>query len=384
MKKRMIIAVLALAVVFGGIFGYKAVVNHFVSQYFANFSEPASTVSTTEAKSESWQPRIDAVGALSAVRGVDVSNEVAGKVESINFESGQKVEKGDLIVQLDDSTEQAQLPGKKAQLKLARTNLERTRRLVERKLTATENLDTVQSELDQAESAVAELKAIIAKKAIRAPFDGTLGIRQVNEGEFLPAGTNIVTLQALDPLHADFTLPEQYLDRVQADQQVELSVATWPGRKFTGHINAVSVKVDPSSHNFSVQATVDNPEHVLKPGLFADVEVLAGEPEQLVVVPKPAVTYSLYGDAVYVVTEEGKDDQGNPILKAHQRFVRVGRSQGEWVAVTEGLEPGDRVVTAGQLKLHDGSPVKINNEVAVVDEPAAGGGGEQGNNAAAQ
>lgn len=376
MKKRMAIAILGLVVVFGGIFGYVAFRNYMTDQYFADFSQPPATVSATEAKSVEWQPRLTSVGSLSAVQGVDVSNEVAGLVDSIEFESGQAVSEGDVLVQLDDDREQAELPGLAARENLARANMARTRSLIERELTSAENLDTARSQLEEAESAVASLKATIAKKAVRAPFDGILGIRQVNEGQFLPAGTPIVTLQHLDEVYADFTMPEKFLDRVTAGQPVEVRVSTWPDRRFPGEINAVSVKVDVSSHNFAAQAIIDNPEHRLKPGMFADVTVLAGDTRRVVVLPDTAVSYSLYGDAVFVVKDIGeKTEDGEALFEVEERFVRTGQTQDGWTEVLEGVEAGERVVTAGQLKINDGSRVTINNEVALGGEPPDAGDG---------
>lgn len=367
MKKRMVISVVLLVVVFGGIFAYKAVGNYFMNQYFANFEQPPATVSTTSAELQSWQPSIVAVGRLSAVRGVDISNELAGTVRQIAFASGDTVEEGQLLVQLDDSVEQAQLPGLNAQMELASINLQRTRELIERELTSTENLDQAQSQLQQTESAIAALEANIAKKAIRAPFSGTLGIRQVDLGQYLPAGTPIVTLQSLGRLHVDFTLPEEFVDDVAAGQNVRVTVSTYPEQVFTGEVRAVSVKVDSTSHNFAVQALIDNPERVLRPGMFADVSLLAGAKEDVVAVPKTAISYSLHGDAVFVVQESEKAG-AEPLLVAKQKFVRVGKSNEGMVSVLEGLEPGDDVVTAGAQKLRDGMPVDINNEVALATE----------------
>lgn len=375
MKKRMAIAVIALVVVFGGIFGYVAFRNYMMGQFFADFSQPPSTVSTTEARTVRWQPRLAAVGSLSAVQGVDVSNEVPGLVETINFESGQMVEEGDVLVQIDDDREQAELPGLEARANLARSNLQRTRSLIERDLTSEENLETALSQLQEAESAVASLEATIAKKAIRAPFDGTLGIRQINEGQFLPAGTAIVTLQHLDKLYADFTLPEKFLDRVSVGQPVEVRVSTWPDRVFEGRINAVSVKVDVSSHNFAAQATIDNPDHLLRPGMFADVAALAGDRRTVVALPDTAIDYSLYGDAVYVINDTGeKDDEGNPLIKVEERFVQTGQTHEGWTEILEGVKAGETVVTAGQLKLRDGARVMVNNEVTLGGEPDFPGG----------
>lgn len=363
MKKRMAIAVTALVVVFGGIFGYVAFRNYMTAQFFEDFSQPPATVSATETRAVEWQPRLTAVGSLSSVQGVEVSNEVPGVVESINFQSGQAVSEGDVLIQLDDDREQAELPGLVARENLARANMARTRSLIERELTSDESLDTARSQLEEAESAVASLKATIAKKAVRAPFDGILGIRQVNKGQFLPAGTPIVSLQHLDEVYADFTLPEKFLDRVTAGQPVEVEVATWPDRHFDGEINAVSVKVDVSSHNFAVQATIDNPEHRLKPGMFADVSVLAGDRRRVAVLPDTAISYSLYGDAVFVVREtDGTDQKGEPLFEVEERFVRTGETHEGWTEVLEGVEVGERVVTAGQHKLDDGARVKINNE----------------------
>ncbi|MGH8495178.1 MAG: efflux RND transporter periplasmic adaptor subunit [Gammaproteobacteria bacterium] len=366
----MTIAVVALALVFGGIFAYKAVGNYFMGQYFADFQPPPATVSTAPAELQSWQPRITAVGQLSAVRGVDISNEVSGTVREIAFASGDVVEQGELIVQLDDSIEQAELPGLEAQVKLARINLERTRELIEQQLTSAEALDQAQSQLQQTESAVAALKATIAKKAIRAPFDGTLGIRQVNLGQYLPEGTMIVTLQSLEQLYADFSLPEEFVDDVATGQSVGVGVSTYPEQSFSGELNAVSVIVDPTSHNFAVQALVENPEGLLRPGMFADVSVLAGAEEEVVAVPKTAISYSLHGDAVYVVQEDDQSEGGKPKLVAKQRFVQVGGSNGGMIEVLEGIEPGDMVVTAGTQKLRDGAPVNVNNEVALATEAA--------------
>lgn len=368
MKKRMTVAVILLALVFGGVFGWVAVRNHFMGQYFATFEPPPATVSTAQAERDFWQPRIEAVGQLAAVRGVDISNEVAGTVSEIAFASGDVVEKGELLVQLDDSIERAELPGLVAQRNLARMDVERTRGLIDRDLTSAEDLDQALSQLQQAESAVAALEAEIAKKAIRAPFAGTLGIREVDLGEYLPAGTPIVTLQSLDQLHVNFSLPEESIDDVAPGQQVNVGVSAYPGQVFTGELKAVSVKIDPTSHNFAVQAVIDNPEGRLRPGMFADVAVQAGAEEAVVAVPKTAVSYSLHGDAVFVVEKSQAPEGEQTALVAEQRFVRLGPSNGEMVAVLQGIEAGDEVVTAGTQKLRDGMPVSINNEVALVIE----------------
>lgn len=360
MSKRMIIAAVLLLLVFGGIFGWKAVQSYFTGQYFANFSPPPVTVSAQETVSENWQPRIPAVGNLAAVNGVTISAEVAGRIEKIAFKSGTSVEKGELLVQMDDSSEQAEIPGLRARLKLATQNIERTRQLVKQGLASDEALDSAQSELDQAQSALAVRQAIIEKKRVVAPFAGELGIRRVNQGEYLQPGQEIVSLQSLDELYINFALPEQYISRIQQGQQVELTTSAFPDERINGEITAVSADIDPNSHNFSVQATIPNPDHKLKPGLFANVSIEIGEPVERVTVPRAAISYTLYGDSVYVV-KQGEGDK----LVAEQRFVELGEERNSKVAIVEGVKAGERVVTAGQLKLNDGATVIIDNEIEI-------------------
>ncbi|HET9679772.1 MAG TPA: efflux RND transporter periplasmic adaptor subunit [Gammaproteobacteria bacterium] len=381
-KKPVVITILAIIGVSLIIYGIYAFGIYQMIQKYSSMTPPPTTVSATTAEKVQWQPRISAVGSIRAVQGVDISNEVAGRVEKILFESGAHVEKGDLLVQLDDSIEQAQLPGAQAQLELARSNYERTQKLVEQGLASEEQLDSAQSQLTQAQSAVKSLQATLSKKAVRAPFSGTLGIRQVDIGQYLAPGTKIVTLQALDKLYVDFALPEQYLGRVKPGQTVRLTTSVAPDKVFTGNVSAVGIKLDPSTRNFTVRATLENPEHILHPGMFADLAVLAGDPVPVISIPEAAVTYSLYGDAVYIITEKQPDDKKSaseekaegkeaaaktasdePVLIATQTFVELGESRHGDVAVIKGVSPGDRVVTAGQLKLQRESRVVINNTV---------------------
>lgn len=363
-KKPVFITLGAILGVLVVLYGLKAFGIYRMIQQFSSQKPPPVSVSATLAKREEWQPRVEAIGSLRAVQGVDVASEVPGKVERILFESGATVRRGELLVQLDDSTEQAQLPGARAQLELARANFQRTRRLIEQGLASAEQLDSARSQLQQAESTVASLEATIAKKAIRAPFAGRLGIRRVDAGQYLAAGTRIVTLQALDELYVDFTLPEQYFGRLRAGQQVEVSTAVAPDTLFRGEIVAVDAVLDPTTRNFAVRARLENPGEKLLPGMFARVAVLAGEPYSVVTVPRTAVSYSLYGDAVYVITEE-RNENGEVALKATQTFVRTGDVRNGRVEILSGVQPGDRVVTAGQLKLQKESHVAINNEVAL-------------------
>lgn len=362
MTKRMIIAFLLLLLVFGGIFGYIGYGMYQGMQQFASFAPPPVTVSATEARLEEWQPTIRSVGKLSAVNGVLVSAEVAGRVERIAFESGSTVKKGEMLLQMDDSSEQAELPGLRARVKLAKQNLDRMEQLVKQNLTSGEQLDAAQSEFDQARSALAAREAIIDKKRIVAPFAGELGIRKVDVGEYLQPGQEIVSLQALDSLFIDFTLPEHYIGQVRRGMIVNIQTNAYPGEHFSGEITAISADVDPNSHNFSVQARIPNLDQRLRPGLFADIRILAGDPVERVTIPRTAVTFTLYGDSVYVITPA---EDGSETLQVEQRFVQLGEERENDVAIVKGVSAGERVVTAGQLKLNAGSRVVVDNEVAL-------------------
>ncbi|HEX4300900.1 MAG TPA: efflux RND transporter periplasmic adaptor subunit [Gammaproteobacteria bacterium] len=374
MLKRFLIAggiLFGVLVLVGGVFGTRM---YFMIQGFKS-QKNIATVSEEAAKQETWQPNFVSVGNLDPVQGADIANQVAGNVTAINFDSGQDVEKGQLLVQLDDSNEEAQLEGFKAQEKLADLNAKRSHDIFSRHLIAQSDVDTADSNLKQAQANVANTEADIAKKTIRAPFAGHAGIRNVNLGQYLAVGTVVVTLQALDHMYASFTLPEQALPSVARGQKVQVTVAAYPNQNFDGQINAIDSKVDPASHTVRIQGLIANPQHLLRAGMFANVSVSAGKPIQFVTVPKSAVTYSLYGDAVFVVAPDpkNKDDKGNPQLTANQVFVKLGDEHGARVAVLEGVKTGDQVVTSGMQKLHSGSVITIDNSVTPDQAPAAGG-----------
>ena len=364
MLKRFLIAggiLFGVLVLVGGVFGTRM---YFMIQGFKN-QKQISTVSAEAAKPDTWQPDFTSVGNLDPVQGADIANQVAGNVTAINFDSGQEVEKGQLLVQLDDSNERAQLEGFQAQEKLAELNAQRSHDIFAKHLISQSDVDTADSNLKQAQSNVANTQADIAKKSIRAPFSGHAGIRNVNLGQYLAVGTVIVTLQALDHMYASFTLPEQALPAIAKGQKVQVKVDTYPDNKFDGEINAIDSKVDPTSHNVRVQALIANPGHLLRAGMFANVTVSAGKPLQVVTVAKASITYSLYGDSVYVVTpdKDKKDDKGQPALTVNEVFVKLGDERGARVSVIEGIKNGDMVVTSGMQKLHTGSTVQIDNSV---------------------
>lgn len=374
MLKRFLIAggiLFGVLVLVGAVFGTRM---YFMIQGFKN-QKNVATVSDEAARAETWQPDFTSVGNLDPVQGADISNQLAGNVVAVNFQSGQEVQKGQLLVQIDDSSERAQLAGFKAQLQLAQITDKRTRDIFSKHLNAQSDVDTADSNLQQAQSNVDNTQATIDKKAIRAPFTGQAGIRNVNVGQYLPEGTVIVTLQDLDHMYASFTLPEQALPSLAPRQKVSVSVDTYPNRKFEGTVNAIDSKIDPNSHTVRVQGLIPNPGHLLRAGMFANVVVSAGKPAEVVTIPKAAITYSLYGDSVFVIApdKDKKGDKGQPQLTVNEVFVKLGDERGTRVAVVEGLKTGDEVVTSGMQKLHTGSAVTINND-APPDATASTGG----------
>jgi membrane fusion protein, multidrug efflux system len=330
---------------------------------------PPASVSTIKASVQDWQQRLHSVGSIVAVKGVTLSNELAGTIRQIAFESGDRVKQGALLVHLDTSTDEAQLQGLEAQAELARLSLDRARDLRKNLTNSQADLDAAQAQFDSAVAAVNGVKATIAKKVIRAPFSGELGIRLVNLGQYLPAGTPIVSLQALDPLFVNFSLPQQDFHSLKIGQSVELRVDSYPGRGFTGKITAINSQVDDATRNIEVQATLPNPDNLLRPGMFASVNVVLAEHDQFVTLPQTAIVYNPYGDAVYVV-KETKSPTGGTSLIARQQFVKLGDTRGDQVAITKGVAAGDVVITSGQIKLRNGIPVLINNSVLPEDNPA--------------
>jgi membrane fusion protein (multidrug efflux system) len=359
----------AVILVLGAIAAFKYFSLLKVARARAAARPPPVSVAATSAAESTWQRQFHAVGTLDAVEGVTVSNELAGTVAKIAFESGQHVNRGDLLVQLDISTDEAQQRGLEAQATLARITLERAHELRAANSNSQADLDSADAQYQQALANVDNQRAVIAKKTIRAPFAGLLGIRQVDLGQYLAAGAAIVSLQALDPIYANFSLPEQDVTQLRAGQAVRLSVEAYPGEAFAGVINALNSKVDETTHNLQVQATVHNVDERLVPGMFVRTDVVLPREDHFVTLPATAIVYNSYGDAVYVV-EQGEDPPGGPTLVVRQRFVELGETRGDQVAVVKGVRPGEQVVTAGQLKLRNGSAVQINNAIQPSANPA--------------
>jgi membrane fusion protein (multidrug efflux system) len=359
MRKMLII----VGIVFGIIFAWYAIKKVIFHYYMTHYIPPAVTISATVAQSKTWESYLTSVGTLQAVQGVDLSAEVSGIVSQIHFESGQFVKQGDVLLLLDTGVEQAQLKDNQAQLQLAKLNYERNKALIVKNAVSQAELDRLSAQLEETQANVEGTQAKIRQKTITAPFSGRIGIRLVNLGQYLSAGTTIATLQALDPLYVQFNLPEQYLNELYLQQPVQLSINLGEGKTLMGTITAINSKVEQTTRNVLVQATLPNKDLQLYPGMFALVKVILRTHPTVIALPETAVTYSLHGDSVYIIKKEGKDRDGKPLLKAYRQYVTVGERRGNEVAIVKGLKAGDQVVTSGQLKLQNGIHVVIDNSV---------------------
>jgi len=360
MKKNMLMTLLGTAVFIAAIGGVKvqqvrAAIAH------STFQPPPEAVTTAVARQESWPASLNAIGTVNAIQGVTVSADLPGVVDRIEFESGRKVAAGAVLVRLDTKQEQAQLTAAEAQRELTRLNLERARDLRDKKVLAQSEYDRAAAEAQQAEARVVEIRATIARKTIRAPFSGALGIRQVNVGQYLAAGAPVVPLQSLDPIYVDFTVPQQAVASVAPGVEVRVgaegSAETTPGK-----VTAVDSVIDPATRNVHVQATFSNKDGRLHPGMFVKAQVVTGASAPIVALPASAVSYAPYGDSVFVV-KEMKDAKGNAYRGVAQQFVKLGPGRGDLVAVVSGVAPGAEVVTSGVFKLRNGAAVLVDNSV---------------------
>jgi membrane fusion protein (multidrug efflux system) len=368
--KRLGIMLVLAGLVFGGIFGFQAFKAHMIKQFMTSNKAPPVTVSAIKTEMHAWQPQLSAVGSLRAVRGVDVTSEIAGLVRSLHFKSGDRAAAGQLLVQLNADADVAQLRALEAAAKLARTTYERDKAQFEIEAVSKAQLDAAAADLKSKQAQAAQQAAIVDKKTIRAPFAGRLGISSINPGQYLNPGEKIVTLQELDPVYVDFSVPQQQLARITLGQKVVATTDTYPDQSFDGQITAIDPKVDPQTRNVQVEATLHNPKHQLLPGMFATVKVDSGAAEQLLTLPQTAVTYNPYGETVYLVVPGSNGPDGKPTLIAKQTFVTIGPTRGDQVAILKGVNDGDLVVTSGQLKLKNGSELIINNTVQPSNEAA--------------
>ena len=349
-----------------------------IYQQVQQFSAPQPPINVSAERSVKlpWQSRLPAIGSLKAFQGVDLTVEASGTVQDVLFLSGEKVKQGQPLIQMDSDVERATLATAEAELSLARVEFERGRSLVSRQNISKSEFDRLSSELQAAIGKVAQLKALMDKKRIIAPFSGTIGIRQVDVRDFLSSGTTIATLQDLNTLFVDFFLPEQSAPLLAVGQKVRVSVAAYPGEYFEGDIAALNPKVEESTRNLQVRAVLPNPEGKLLPGMFANLEVLLPGDTERVVVPESAITYTLYGNSVYVINEktnaEGqpeKGQDGQPQLVVERRFVETGERRDGKVVILKGLQAGEQVVTSGQLKLDNGSHVAIVPDQTLATKP---------------
>jgi multidrug efflux system membrane fusion protein len=361
MVRWFIIVGLLLAVLVGGLVGFNAFRTRMITQFFATNKPPPATVTVADAKSQVIPNLLTAVGDLAAVHQVNVTSDVSGRITDIMFTAGSTVKAGSPLVQLFDGPEQGDLASFKAQATVAQLSLERAKQLAARQFGPQTTVEQAQAAYDQANAGIAKTQAIISQKLVRAPFDGELGVRHVEVGQFLTAGTQIVSLTDLSELYANFTVTEKDSGNLKVGQTVRVLVDAYPGRTFEGTITAIEPQISTDTRNIRVQATIANPDHILKPGMFTTTTVVLPDKPAVVTVPETAVDYTLYGDSVFLITEK-KEDDGKTSLTAVRTFVRAGNRVDGRAEILSGLKPGDRVVAVGQLKLQSGAAVAISTD----------------------
>ncbi|MFO1190252.1 MAG: efflux RND transporter periplasmic adaptor subunit [Alphaproteobacteria bacterium] len=364
---RFVIWGVGLGVVFGGLAVFQLVVKPaMIKKFVGGAAAPVMTVSAIPAAMARWEAEIGAIGTLRAVNGVAIAPQVAGRITALMFESGEDVRADAVLAQLDDAVEQAQLRETLAMLRLADVELARGQELFRRGNFPKASLDRAEAERSQILAQTERIRAQIDQKKIRAPFAGRLGIRRVDLGQYLPAGAEMVTLQSVDPIYVDFSLPEQELPRLAVDQALSVTVDGFPGQRFAGRLTSIDSRVNQDTRNVLVRGTLANSGRQLVPGMFADLRVSLGTGADLIVVPQTAITFSLYGESVYVATREDSNAAAEPIYRVDRRFVRSGERRAADIAVVEGLKPGELIVTAGQVKLQNGSRIRIDPKNSLI------------------
>lgn len=361
MKRMLLITGIVLALIFSVYAAKKTLFMVFMSSY----EPPAVTISSSVVTKKTWQSYLSSVGTLTAVNGTDISSEISGIISEIHFKSGQNVNQGDVLVTLNNNVEQAQLKNDQAELKLAQINFDRSTTLLKKTVLSQAEFDTASAKLDEAKSSVEVTEARIKQKTITAPFAGKIGIGLVNVGQYVSAGTPMVTLQALDPLYVEFSLPEQYLPSLYIGAAVDIAINVHASGKKTvkGTITAINSKIDQVTRNILIQATVPNKDLQLYPGMFADVTIWLQQQKNIITLPQTAISYSLHGDSVFIIKSETKKRSKEPVLHAYRQYVKVGERRSDEVAILDGVKEGDTVVTSGQLKLQNGTHVVIDNSV---------------------
>ena len=360
----LVIVGLLVVFVLGGLYGFNRFRELSIASYFANNKPPPAQISAVEVKTEAVPRFAAGIGSVAAVHQVTINPEVGGRVTKIFFTPGATVKAGDPLVQLNDAPERGDLANYEAQARWAETTLQRSSELAKNQYEARETVDQKRSQLDQAKAQISKTQALIAQKLIRAPFSGQLGTRQIELGQYLTPGARIVTLTDLSQLYVNFTLPSQMRSEIAVGQRVNVTADAFPGRTFSAEITTIEPQVSADTRTMAVQATMRNPDNSLLPGMFVNAAVVLPPKPDVMVLPETAVEYTLYGDSVYVIREDGKDATGRPILKAARTPVKTGTRMGGKVEILEGLEPGARVVAAGQVKVQNGA------QIAIGDSPA--------------
>jgi membrane fusion protein, multidrug efflux system len=368
MAKRMffMLAVVILVVAGLGFFKYRQIQTAIAMG--SSFAPPPDSVTTVVAKSETWPSTLDVIGTTAAIQGVTVSADLPGAVARINFESGQSVHAGDVLVELDTREERAQLAAAESDRDLAKINYDRDQQLVKEGVVAQTQSDNSSAQQKSTDAKVGEIKATIERKTIRAPFSGVLGIRQINLGQYLAAGAAIVSLQALNPIYVNFGVPQQQSSLVKTGRILELTSDDLPGVEFKGRVTAIDSVVNEATRNLQVQATLPNPGGKLRPGMFVQVQLGLGASRNVIPLPASAINYAPYGDSVFVVTDL-KDPKGKSYRGVRQQFVKVQGSRGDQVGVISGVNPGEEIVSSGVFKLRNGAAVQVNNKIQAPNNP---------------
>ncbi len=359
LAKRMVLMALALALTFGALFGWKAFVGQQIRLAMAASGPPVATVSTDTVSTDAWVPELATVATLRSAQSVDISAQLAGQITRLHFDSGDEVARGDLLAEQFVADERAQLKALQADLRLAELEVQRIDKLVQDKLVPKRELDAATSKLDRVRAEVENVQVAIAKKSIRAPFNGRLGIRPVNIGQYIEPGDKIARLESFGKLYADFKLPQQSLAQVQVGQAVYINVDAWPEKTFGGRITAIEPAVDPATRNISLRATVDPADNALRPGMFGEIRVALPAKQAVLLLPQSAISFSPFGNSVFVVDTS---DQGAFVRNV---YVDIGETRGDLVTILGGLQAGQEVVVSGHHKLRDGAAVKIDNSIPV-------------------
>lgn len=370
LRRRMTIMLCAVFLLLGLIFGFNQLKTFMIKYFISGMGLPPATVSTMVVTTSEWQPQLSSVGNIRAYRGVELSTEIGGLVQAVPIRSGMDVKEGELLIKLNDTSDLAQLNSLKALADLAKVVNERDRQQLEIQAISKNVFDTSNADAKSKQAQVEQQTALVAKKNLKAPFNGRVGIVMINPGQYVNPGDKLLTLQTLDPIFVDFNLPQSNVSQIQVGQEIIVTTDAFKDASFIGKVTAVSPKVDTNSRNIQIEAQLANPDKKILPGMFANVNIKLGGEVKLLTLPQTSVTYNPYGSTVFIAkSTDKKDKQGKPVLEAQQVFVTTGSTRGDQVAILKGIEEGATVVTSGQLKLKNGTPLIVNNKVQPANSP---------------